>query len=205
MDRLYLRDVPLPPGVTLDDLYLAMTKTRDQTPLRLASGREMSALVQANVFSGIISNLFTVLLKESVVGMVQPANQTLFPDLISASLPLEVKATIRPLKGGEGHNGHASWTVVAAFLLEPDGKIDFLTLSIAYLTEEDWQYQGSQSKAADKRTQRTETWVTTPIGTAKLRDGLAYWDPRVPISNGLRRERLAIPLPIPDYSPFSAG
>lgn len=205
MNRAYLRPVPLPSGVTLDDLYLAMTKTRDETPLRLASGRELSGLVQANVFSAIISNLFTVLLKESVSGMIQPANHTVFPDLVTESLPLEVKATIRPLKGGEGHNGHAAWTVVAAYLLEPPGTVDFLTLSIAYLTEADWQYQGSQTKAPDKRTQRTETWITTPVGTAKLRDGLAYWDPRVAITPALRRERLGIPLPIPSYSPFWIG
>lgn len=137
--------------------------------------------------------------------MTQPTEETHFPDLVTESaIPLEVKATIKPLKGGEAHNGHAGWTVVAAYELDKaTGKVDFLTLCIAELEESDWTYLGSQAKAADKRIQRTETWNTTAHGTAKLRDGLAYWDPRVVLSRSRRSQRANIAtLAIPTYSPF---
>jgi len=61
--------------------------------------------------------------------MVQPAHDAHFPDLQTGSIPLEVNATTKPLKGGEAHNGHAGGTVVAAFELDKaTGTIDFHAL-----------------------------------------------------------------------------
>jgi hypothetical protein len=204
MDRANLREVPLPVGLSLDDLYRAMEATVAATPLRLNDGRPLRPFVQSNIHSGIVSNVFTALLKEAGAGIEQPADDTHFPDLrAGADTPLEIKATTRPWKGGEGHNGHASWTVVAAFDTDATGRIEFLTLCIAYLEAADWQYIGSANRAADKKTQRTETYTTTRIGTTKLRDGAAYIDPRASVSKSMRTNRReVITVPIPAHSPF---
>ena len=202
MNRAYLRRVPLPAGLTLDDLYRAMAATVAQTPLRLMDNRLLKDFVQANVMSGVVSNLFTAIIRESVEGMVQPADNTAWPDLQSATESLEIKATIHPFKGGEGHNGHGGWTIVASYVLDPDtGVMDFLTLSIAKLERSDWEYRPSSEKAATG-TRRTETFTTLPSGTAKLRDGLAYLDPRAKISKALIRGRQQAGVPIPPHSPF---
>ena len=68
----------------------------------------------------------------------------------------------------------------------------------------DWKYCRSQRNSNDS--QRTETYVTTTIGTAKLRDGTVYLNPNyVKITKELKniRRKLVTQLPIPSYSPFS--
>lgn len=215
MDRAYLRVVPLPAGLTPADFYAAMEAATAETPIVLHSGRPLKEVVQANIMSGVVSNLFTVILKETVSGITKPVSDTNYPDLnvqgipdaagiTPADLPMEIKATTKPLKGGEGHNGHAGWTVVASYVLDEKGNLDFLTLSVAYLEAPptDWVYLGSKVKEATG-TQRTETYITTPSGTAKLRDGLVYWDPRVTISKSMRSaRRRVIVVAIPPHSPF---
>ena len=121
---------------------------------------------------------------------------------------LEVKASNKPLKGGEGHNGHSGWHIIVCYKLLQNGDIEFTQVEIADLIgyeydNSDWKYQGSQRNS--NNSQRTETYITTNIGTAKLRDGSLYLNPNeVHLSKSLLSTRLAISdiLPVPKFSPF---
>ena len=92
------------------------------------------------------------------------------------------------MKGGEGHNGHSGWHIVVCYELLENGVIDFSQVEVAKLigyerNNSDWKYQGSNRNANDS--QRTETYVTTSIGTAKLRDGTVYMNPDYVIVNDI--------------------
>lgn len=134
-----------------------------------------------------------------------------YPDLMHESRPigLEVKAANRPMKGGEGHNGHSGWHIVVCYRPLEDGSIEFVQVEVARLIgfecpDSDWKYVGSQRNS--RGSQRTETYVTTNVGTAKLRDGTVYLNPHyAAVTPGLWRTRrsLAALLPIPPFSPFA--
>lgn len=137
-----------------------------------------------------------------------------YPDLLydAKSIGLEVKAANKPMKGGEGHNGHTGWHIIVCYHMLVSGDIDFSQVEIAELIgyecneSSDWKYQGSQRN--DNNSQRTETYITSNIGTAKLRDGTVYLNPDyVKISPGLYRNRcrLTSSLPIPVFSPFHSN
>lgn len=89
-----------------------------------------------------------------------------------------------------------------------NGDIEFVHVEIADLVgyelpNADWKYQGS--KRNENNSQRTETYITTNVGTAKLRDGSVYLNPEyVNITTSLKRNRESIEneLPIPPFSPF---
>lgn len=97
---------------------------------------------------------------------------------------------------------------MVCFAVLASGDIEFTQVEIADLVGyecqgSDWKYQGSQRNSNDS--QRTETYITTGIGTAKLRDGSAYLNPEfVSVTPALirNRARLADTLPLPSYSPF---
>lgn len=218
MNRAYLRPgVPLPSGLTPDDFYRAMETLVELTPIKLADQRSLHSLVQRNILSGVISNLFTVTLREVVPSITQPADDTHYPDLeidgrhpaqdgdaAPTKIPFEIKATTQEWKGGEGHNAHRGWTLLATFMVDEAGKVDFLALCVAHLEglPADWKYLGSRVKE-ETGTQRTETYTTTTSGTAKLRDGTLYLDPRMTIGPGLRAARRRVKtVPIPAHSPF---
>jgi len=93
-----------------------------------------------------------------------------------------LKAANKAGKGGESHNGHGGWHLVACFELhEASGNIQFTHLEIADLVSHqeeedgDWHYCGSTVDGATG-SQRTETYYTTGRGTSKLRDGSVYLD-----------------------------
>ena len=121
---------------------------------------------------------------------------------------LEVKASNKPMKGGEGHNGHSGWHIVVCFETLDNGDIEFVQVEIAELIgfenpNSDWKYQGSSRNK--NNSQRTETYITSNVGTAKLRDGTLYLNSdKVLISSSLKknRENLRVRLPIPSFSPF---
>ena len=122
-------------------------------------------------------------------------------------ISLEVKASNKPWKGGEGHNGHSGWHIVVCYLLKKNGDIEFVQVEIADLfgyecPNSDWKYQGSSRNS--NNSQRTETYITTDVGTAKLRDGSLYFNPNyVNITSARKKARERITsLPIPPYSPF---
>ena len=210
LQRQFLRDVPLPDDLKPEEIFRAMQKTRELfRTIRESADIRLDEIIQANNFSGIVSNVFTKMLGE--VSAYKPYHDQKYPDLKheSKGIGLEVKASNKPMKGGEGHNGHSGWHIVVCFQVMEDGDIEFSQAEIANLIgyergHSDWQYQGSRRNS--NQSQRTETYVTTKIGTAKLRDGTVYLNPALaPVTPALRRNRqgLASVLPIPDYSPFS--
>lgn len=181
----FFRDVPLPPGLTKQHLYQAMNQTqkmiaRINRSLRFGTGSPLIDFIQANSFSGIVSNILTDSLHQ--VSPYKHNHDQRYPDLknVSNGVGLEMKAANRAGKGGESHNGHSGWHLVSCFDLEEDsGNIVFVHIEIAELTgyaedpEGDWHYYGS---AVNEETgsQRTETYSTTHRGTSKLRDGSVY-------------------------------
>ena len=169
----------------------------------------LSTIIQANNFSGIVSNVFTK--KLSDISKYHTYHDQKYPDLMheSKQIGLEVKASNKPLKGGEGHNGHSGWHIVVCYHILENGDIEFIQVEIADLVgyechNPDWKYQGSQRNS--NNSQRTETYITTNIGTAKLRDGTVYLNPdHVTITPALLRfrKKIAEIFPIPVFSPFA--
>lgn len=212
LSRRYLRSVPLPKDLTYENIYIALQETEGFFSLiRERTGINLSRIIQANNFSGVVSNVFTKMLSDSSI--YHSYHDQRYPDLLHETLEigLEVKASNKPMKGGEGHNGHSGWHIVVCYAILENGDIEFTQVEIANLIgyeqpNSDWKYQGSQRN--ENESQRTETYVTTNIGTAKLRDGTVYLNPNyVTISRSLQknRDKLGYGLPIPNFSPFYSG
>ena len=209
----YFRTVPLPDDLSNESIFKALNNTQNFFSLiREKTGIKLSEIIQANSFSGVVSNVFTKMLHEA--SQYKTYSEQRYPDLMHATkhIGLEVKASNKPMKGGEGHNGHSGWHIIVCFFILENGDIEFTQVEISNLIgyeceRSDWKYMGSKRNSNDS--QRTETYVTTNIGTAKLRDGTVYLNPNyVKISPFLRRNRkiLGRALAIPTYSPFySAG
>lgn len=206
----YFNDmVPLPLGLSKVQLAEAMIKVQDAVALVNKTFKDngippMVSIVQKNNFSGIISNLFSNALDS--VTSYKSNSPTAHPDLIDpdTGIGIEVKATIDPGKGGEGHNGHSGWHIVAVFDTDEDsGNIQFVQLEVADLIgyehgEVDWKFcQGTFSSKG--HTGHIETYMTTPQGTQKLRDGSVYLDPSVV---DLSRCRIPRGHTVPEYSPM---
>ncbi|MCD8056619.1 MAG: hypothetical protein LUE25_07955 [Clostridiales bacterium] len=209
LNKQYLRrNVPLPPDLSYDAIFDALEATQDFfKSIRVGTNIILSSIIQANNFSGVVSNVFTVKLND--VSNYKSFSDQRYPDLmhISNGTGLEVKASNKPLKGGEGHNGHSGWHIVVCYTILDNGDIEFTHVEIANLVGfecegSDWKYMGSRRNENDS--QRTETYVTNNVGTAKLRDGSVYLNPEfVTISNAMKTGRLNISeLPIPTYSPL---
>lgn len=209
LQKNYLRNVPLPKDLTNEQIFQALERTQEFFALiRKKTGINLSSIIQANNFSGVVSNVFTKMLND--VSPYKSYHDQRYPDLMHKSEPigLEVKAANKAMKGGEGHNGHSGWHIVVCFTVLENGDIEFIQVEIANLIGfehcgADWKYQGSRRN--ENNSQRTETYITTDIGTAKLRDGSVYLNPDyVQISCARQRHRnnLIDKHPIPTYSPF---
>ena len=213
INRRYLRSVPLPPFLTLAHVADSLDET--QRVIRLlnqslihAGGRALPGYIQANNFSGIVSNI----LSDSFDRFTpyKHNHDQRYPDLMNRDdqggeiAGLEVKSTIQVGKGGESHNGHSGWHVVACFKLNADkGDILFIHVMFAELCghtqpDSDWKYIGSTVNR-DSGSRRTETYNTTGIGTTKLRDGSVYLDPNAIAYQRWRPQHKG---PIPEYSIF---
>ena len=209
----FIKEAPLPPGLNLEDLEAALNETHKvirmiNATLMKVGGRPLSGFIQRNNLSGIISNI----LCDSFSRLTQfkHNHDQRYPDLIckngklQCAIGLEVKSTIRPGKGGESHNGHSGWHVVACFELnEKTGDILFIHVMFADLIGHgkpaaDWSYIPSKVNEVTGR-QRTETYTTTPKGTAKLRHGTAYLD-KTKID--IKRWRTSPEFTPPSHSPF---
>ncbi|MBR2773436.1 MAG: hypothetical protein IKK13_00580 [Clostridia bacterium] len=210
LSEKYLRNVPLPEGLTQKNIFDALQRTQELFKMiRENTGLNLSTIIQANNFSGIVSNVFTK--KLSDISIYRANNERTYPDLLheSKSIGLEVKATKKSFKGGEGHNGHSGWHIIICYKIFSNGDIEFIQVEIAELIgyefdNSDWKYLGSQRN--QNNSQRTETYVTNNIGTAKLRDGIVYLNTdEIKITSQLKknREKLSSVLPIPKYSPFA--
>jgi transcriptional regulator with XRE-family HTH domain len=213
--RFFIKDAPLPRGLTAQHLEKALNETQSvirmiNATLMQVTSRPLSAYIQRNNFSGIVSNILCD--SFSRFTPFKHNHHQKYPDLIHVTsgrqnFGLEVKSTIRPGKGGESHNGHSGWHVIACFSLdETSGDIEFVHIMFADLVghgkaNADWKYVGSNVND-ETGSQRTETYTTTPGGTAKLRHGTAYLNTdRVTIA----RWRTDKAIPIPAHSPFRKG
>jgi hypothetical protein len=207
----YFRDVPLPPGLDHQHLRQAMTRTQQMLArinriLRDSTGFPLIHFVQANSFSGIVSNVLTDGLDRT--SPYKHNHDQRFPDLKNPSngIGLEMKAANKPGKGGESHNGHGGWHMVACFELDDvSGNVQFVHIEVAELvgyheeSEGDWHYCGSTVNE-ETGSRRTETYYTTARGTSKLRDGSVYLDTEQ-VTNWMRW-RHAKSYPIPTHSPL---
>ena len=122
------------------------------------------------------------------------------------SVGLEIKSTIQIGKGGESHNAHSGWHLIACFKIEEQtGNIRFVHVMMAVLNghnhaEPDWTYVGGKVNPTTG-SRRTETYNTTLIGTTKLRDGSVYLDPAVVEFRRWRQQRRSA---MPTYSIFAS-
>ena len=186
--------VPLPPGMKLAHLEAAMNATqsivaRINANLLASGAKPLPDYIQGNNFSGLVSNVLCDALHDH--SPYKHNSHQAYPDLINPSAReggkpagLEIKSTIQIGKGGESHNGHSGWHLIACFTIEEQtGNIRFVHVTMAVLNghshaEPDWTYVGSKVNATTG-SRRTETYNTTLIGTTKLRDGSVYLDPAV--------------------------
>jgi len=204
--------VPLPDRLSVEDLRKAMDLTQERIfrinlSLVESTGAPLIDYIQSNNYSGIVSNIFTDALAE--VSAFYKHDDQEHPDLKNeAGVGLEVKAANRAGKGGESHNGHGGWHLIAGFHTDEEtGAIRFVHVQVATLERyregadvpQDWTYYGS-SRDDETGSQRTETYSTTLRGTSKLRDGTAYLDTdRV---ENWKRWQHDDSIEIPSYSPL---
>ncbi len=210
----FIRDAALPRNLTMARVAAALNETHRvvrfiNSKLIKISGRPLPSYIQANNFSGIVSNILCD--SFSRLTPYRHNHDQRYPDLAHKAgegktlAGLEVKSTIRPGKGGESHNGHSGWHVIACFNLNKDnGDILFVHVMFAELIghgrrNADWKYVGSRVNAKPG-SQRTETYTTTPAGTAKLRHGTVYLDTSL---IDISRWRTDTSRSTPPQSPFS--
>jgi len=210
-------EVPLPPGLKITHLQRAMNDTHRIIAMvnanLLASGaKPLPQYIQGNNFSGLVSNILCDSIHEN--SPFKQNSDQVCPDLINPGVVdkgkpvgLEVKSTIQIGKGGESHNGHSGWHLVACFSIdEKTGNIHFVHVMVAVLNghshpEPDWVYVGSRVNAVTG-SRRTETYNTNLFGTTKLRGGSVYLDPAVINFERWRQKRHG---PTPPYSIFAEG
>ncbi len=203
----------LPPMLMVSQIETALNETHYMvhllnTTLRRVSGRPLSAFIQGNNFGGIVSNILCDSL--SRFSSYKHNHDQRYPDLVYKTengkclAGLEVKTTIRPGKGGESHNGHSGWHLIACYSLNrSNGDICFVHIMCAELNghdqaDADWKYLGSKVNEATG-SQRTETYITNAAGTAKLRHGTVYLDTD---SIDISRWRTSKSISAPACSPF---
>lgn len=210
----YFRDqVPLPKPLTVEHLAAAMDETQRviflvNTALTSIGARPLPAYVQGNNFSGLVSNVLCD--SFSQLTPFKHNSHQAYPDLIATDpktkeqVGLEIKTTIQIGKGGESHNGHSGWHLIACFQVEAEtGNIKFVHVMFAVLNghqseESDWNYVGSKVNA-ETGSRRTETYNTNLYGLTKLRDGTVFLDST---AIDFRRWRQMRRGAIPDHSIF---
>lgn len=210
--KYFINGVALPPLLMKNHVIAALDHTHKimrlvNAALIKTTGRPLPSYIQGNNFSGIVSNILTDAF--STQTPYKHFHGQRYPDLVceddgKQGVGLEVKATIQIGKGGESHNGHSGWHIVACFRIdETSGDIQFIHVMFANLVgyghrNADWKYIGSK---VNKNTgsQRTETYNTTSRGTAKLRHGTAYLDSS---AVDISRWRIEPKVPVPPNSPF---
>jgi transcriptional regulator with XRE-family HTH domain len=213
----FLPNVPLPPGMTIAHLEAALNATQSivatiNANLARSGAKPLTEYIQGNSFSGLVSNVLCDALHDH--SPYKHNSDQAYPDLINPKVKergkpvgLEVKSTIQVGKGGESHNGHSGWHLVACFQIEArTGNIRFIHLMFAVLNghnhpEPDWTYVGSKVNA-DTGSRRTETYNTNLFGTTKLRDGTVFLDPNAVDFRRWRQQRRNH-APPPPYSIFA--
>ncbi len=189
LNQEYFRnEVPLPEGLSITELETTLNHTQQmiyQINISLVqeTGRSLQSLIQGNNFSGIVSNLLSN--SFNMHTSFKHNHDQRYPDLINkinseSQVGLEIKTTVNIGKGGESHNGHGGWHIIACYKFSGDCNIKFVHVMFANLNghneiDPDWKYLGS-SVNEDTGSQRTETYLTNLFGTTKLRDGSIYLD-----------------------------
>jgi transcriptional regulator with XRE-family HTH domain len=211
----FRRQVPLPPGMKVEHLQAAMNATqgliaRINANLVTSGAKPLPDYIQGNNFSGLVSNVFCDALNDH--SPYKHNSHQAYPDLINPSAKeggkpagLEVKSTVQIGKGGESHNGHSGWHLIACFTIIPQsGVVRFLHIMAAVLNghthpDSDWTYVGSKTNATTG-SRRTETYNTTLTGATKLRDGSIFLDPTAVSYSRWRQARKG---GVPTYSIFA--
>lgn len=206
--------VPLPPGLKAAHLESAINAVHRilgmiNANLMSHGAKPLYDYIQGNNFSGLVSNVLCDALHEH--SPYKHNSHQAYPDLINPRrtgqdkpVGLEVKSTIQVGKGGESHNGHSGWHLVACYRLDREtSHIKFVHLMCAVLnghthSQPDWTYVGSRVNSVTG-SRRTETYNTTLVGTTKLRDGSVYLDPTVINLKRWKTKRLGDK---PPWSPF---
>lgn len=214
LDPKYFRSqAPLPIGLNTSHIEAAANLTqsiihRINHNMSLEVGQNLQSLIQGNNFSGLVSNIFSNSMDEC--SPYKHNHDQKYPDLIckecnkGRAVGLEVKTTINIGKGGESHNGHSGWHVIACYNFVESGDITFVHIMFAdingHQTESpDWNYVGSKVNSTTG-SRRTETYNTNLKGTTKLRDGSVYLDSDKVIFKRWRQEREGS---IPPWSIFA--
>ena len=191
--RFFRKVVPLPPGLTCEQLRATLDLTQSivhrlNRNMVAEIGKTLQSLIQGNNFSGLVSNVLSDCFDHC--SAYKHNHDQKYPDLIAADARgakvegLEVKTTMNVGKGGESHNGHSGWHVIACYNFMDNGDIHFVHVMFAVLNGHqhtkapDWKYTGSRVNA-DTGSRRTETFSTNAYGTTKLRDGSAYLNTNV--------------------------
>jgi hypothetical protein len=151
-------NVALPPGLTVSAIRASVAYIERELPELVDI-----YLQQANVFSSIVGIYGALALDQNSV-YVKNRNldtaQQRFPDLKRRgtsnspppNLSLESKASIRPWEL-QAHYDHPGWYIVWRYLvdlteaLEPAHPVIIWRVDIAFLTKEDWKYEGSRAGA----------------------------------------------------------
>lgn len=211
----FRQQTPLPPGLTIDHIEAAVNHTqsiihRINRNMVVEVGQTLQSLIQGNNFSGLVSNILCNAMDQCTP--YKHNHHQRYPDLVYAnpangeSEGLEVKTTINIGKGGESHNGHSGWHLIACYNFLPDGDIIFVHLMFANLVghmggeNSDWSYVGSKANEITG-SRRTETYTTNGQGTTKLRDGSVYMDPTVVSFKKWRQKRTGEIPPWSIYAP----
>ena len=111
--------VPRPDGLSMENLREAVNLTQERIfrinlSLIESTGSPLIDYIQSNNYSGIVSNILTDALGE--VSSFEKHHDREHPDLKNEDgVGLEIKAANRAGKGGESHNGHGGWHLVAGF------------------------------------------------------------------------------------------
>jgi transcriptional regulator with XRE-family HTH domain len=186
----FRRHAPLPDELTFAHLEATLNHTQEiihriNRNMQRENGCTLQSLIQGNNFSGLVSNILSNSFDSC--SPYKHNHDQRYPDLINPYANrgqgegLEIKTTINIGKGGESHNGHDGWHVIACYNFIDNGDIQFVHVMFASLASHrhelpDWKYVGSKVNETTG-SRRTETFTTTPTGTTKLRDGSAYLDP----------------------------
>lgn len=84
LDKRFLRIVPLPADLTNEEIFQAMKDTQDFfSTIHEKTGINLSTIIQANNFSGVVSNVFTKMLSDC--SSYHFISSSSLMDLISAS------------------------------------------------------------------------------------------------------------------------
>ena len=139
--KCFRSGVPLPPGMKVEHLEAAINATQDLVARinanLLASGaKPLPRYIQGNNFSGLVSNVLCDALHEH--SPYKRNSDQAYPDLINPNakvggkpVGLEIKSTIQIGKGGESHNGHSGWHIVACFQTDPaSGVVRFVHVMV---------------------------------------------------------------------------